>query len=95
MTTSPIDTIAILKSLADDTRLSLVRKLASCECEVTSSEIISGCATALALSQPTMSHHFQKLVAAGVVTERKVGVEKYYTLNHQLLQSIGINAQQL
>ena len=90
-----VSTTAILKSLADDTRLSLVRKLAACEGEVTSSAIISGCAVALALSQPTMSHHFQKLVAAGVITERKIGVEKYYSLNRALLDSIGIDARKL
>ncbi len=95
MVTHTTHTTTILKSLADDTRLSLVRKLATCDKEVTSNEIISDCAVALALSQPTMSHHFQKLVAAEVITERKVGVEKYYTLNRSLLDSIGINAQKL
>ena len=88
-------TAAILKSLADETRLSVVRKLARDNCEVNGSDIVSDCALALKLSQPTMSHHFQKLAAAGVVTERKSGVEKFYQLNRSLLDSIGINADKL
>lgn len=89
------NTAMVLKSLADDTRLSIVRKLARDNCEVNSSDIVSDCALALKLSQPTMSHHFQKLVASGVLVERKAGVEKYYSLNKQLLQNIGINANKL
>lgn len=90
-----ISIATILKSLADDTRLSIVRRLARDNCAVTGSDIVSDCALALKLSQPTMSHHFQKLVAAGVVIEHKKGVEKQYQLNYLLLQSIGINANKL
>lgn len=90
-----MDTAVILKSLADDTRLSIVRKLAHDECEVPANDITSDCALALKLSQPTMSHHFAKLVASGVLLERKNGVAKYYSLNTQLLTSIGINAKKL
>lgn len=90
-----MDTAAILKSLADDTRLSIVRKLARDDCEVPASGITSDCALALKLSQPTMSHHFAKLVASGVLLERKHGVEKYYQLNNKLLASIGIDAGKL
>ena len=94
-TMNDISTAQVLKSLADDTRLSIVRKLARDNCEVNGADIVSDCALALKLSQPTMSHHFHKLVAAGVVTERKRGVEKFYQLNHALLDSIGINANKL
>ena len=89
------NTANIFKSLADDTRLSIVRKLARDNCEVTSQDIVSDCAFALKLSQPTMSHHFQRLVASGVVDERKEGVEKYYQLNRTLLASVGIDADRL
>lgn len=89
------NTASVFKSLADETRLSIVRKLARDDCEVTSQDIISDCAFALKLSQPTMSHHFQKLVASGVIDERKEGVEKYYQLNRPLLISAGIDADKL
>lgn len=88
-------TAAILKSLADDTRLSIVRKLAHDNREVTSSDIINDCGVALKLSQPTMSHHFTKLVTSGVLQERKAGVGKYYQLNRTLLENIGINPDKL
>ncbi|QHN42658.1 metalloregulator ArsR/SmtB family transcription factor [Candidatus Mycosynbacter amalyticus] len=86
------DTTEILKSLADDTRLSVVRHLASQHGEVAARDITSDCALALKLSQPTMSHHFAKLVASGVLRERKDGVEKYYRLDTALLTQHGIDA---
>ena len=60
-------TVKVLKSLADPTRLGMVRKLAACP-SGESSEIL--CQKSL-LSQPTLSRHFQRLVEAGVVTELK------------------------
>ena len=90
-----VDTTEILKSLADDTRLSVVRHLASQHGEVAAQAITSDCALALKLSQPTMSHHFAKLVASGVLVERKDGVEKYYRLDTALLAGIGIDAHKL
>ena len=90
-----INTVAVLKSLADETRLSVVRNLARNDKEVIGSEIVTDCSAALKLSQPTMSHHFNKLVAAGVLIERKSGVEKFYRLDKELLNSIGIDTNKL
>lgn len=89
------DTITVLKSLADETRLSIVRKLAQDKCEVASDVIVKSCAAFHELSQPTMSHHFNKLVSAGVITERKAGIEKFYSLNTELLDRVGINSKLL
>lgn len=88
-------TTDILKSLADDTRLSIVRKLAKEGCEVTSKDLVSGCGIALQLSQPAISHHFQKLVASGVIREHKIGVEKRYSLDVALLNGVGIDPTKL
>ena len=88
-------TTAILKSLADDMRLSIVRQLAANNCEESASSIVSDCASSLQLSQPTMSHHFSKLVRSGVLIERKSGTEKFYRLNYDLLKNIGIDAAKL
>ena len=85
----------IFKSLGDETRLVIVRKLATEDREVNSKEIVTNCASKLTLSQPTMSHHFQTLVQAGVILERKVGVEKYYRLNWSLLDDIGVDARKM
>lgn len=90
-----LNTTELLKSLADDTRLSIVRHLALQPGEVAARDITSDCALALTLSQPTMSHHFAKLVASGVLRERKDGVEKYYRLDTALLTQHGIDATKL
>lgn len=89
------NTAHIFKSLGDETRLSIVRKLARDNTEVNSREIVLDCSIALKLSQPTMSHHFQTLVAAGVLLERKVGVEKQYQLNKALLDQVGVDASKV
>lgn len=95
MNTNQVSTTAVLKALADDTRLSIVRKLVSEGCEVASGEIVASCATFHELSQPAMSHHFSRLVGAGILTERKQGVEKHYQLNHELLVNSGILPEKL
>lgn len=88
-------TSEILKSIADDTRLAIIRKLASEDCEVAGSKLINGCSEALQLAQPTVSHHFARLVQSGVLLDRKSGTEKYYRLNSDLLLSIGIDPTKL
>lgn len=88
-------TTEIIKALADDTRLTIVRKLAELNEPTPSCDLAASCATFFKLSQPAMSHHFGKLVDAGVLVQEKQGVQKVYTLNHELLESVGINAYKL
>lgn len=90
-----METAIILKSMADENRLAIIRKLARTGSETPCSTIVNDCSLALKLSQPTISHHFAKLVQAGVVLERKAGTEKLYRLNHELLEGIGINPHKL
>lgn len=80
-------TVNLLKALADKTRLDIVRQLA---CTDTSSPC-SKVSKLSCLSQPAMSHHFHKLVEAGVILEHKQGKEKFYTLNKELLEAKGLN----
>ena len=88
-------TVEILKALADETRLGLVRSLVGKGEPVTSCEVVTSCASFLALSQPAISHHFIKLVDAGVLREEKRGTQKAYALNRELLASVGIDATKL
>lgn len=88
-------TVSVLKSLADNVRLSIVQELVRQGCEVSSSEILGSCAAVFQLSQPTMSHHFTTLVRSGVLLERKSGTEKSYRLNHELLETMGIDPAKL
>lgn len=82
--------INIFKALADPTRLKLVKELATY-----SSKSCGDLSAKKHLSQPAMSHHFAKLVSAGVVNEHKDGTKKFYKLNHELLQQSGIDVSKL
>lgn len=88
-------TTEILKSIADDTRLAVIRRLVSEDGEVAGSKLINGCSEALQLAQPTVSHHFARMVQSGVLLDRKSGTEKYYRLNTELLLSVGIDPAKL
>lgn len=83
--------VKIYKALANPTRLSLVRKLAIKPKGEDCGEL---CAKSL-LSQPTMSHHLNKLVEAGIVTESKNVTRKSYILNRKLLAINGIDINRL
>ncbi len=91
-----MNTAAVCKSLADDTRLSIVRHLASqVSSEVPCQDIVGDCSLALGLTQPTMSHHFKLLVQSGVLSERKVGKQKLYLLERDRLYDLGIDVTKL
>ncbi len=84
--------VNFFKALADHTRLDIVRSLVKKPRDTASCAQVSTCSS---LSQPAMSHHFKKLVDAGVILERKQGTEKIYELNTELFASIGINPDKL
>ena len=71
---------ALLKALADPTRLQMVgilRRAAEpvCICDLTET---------FRLSQPTVSHHMRKLKQAGLVEVTRRGVWSYYRLRARL-----------
>jgi ArsR family transcriptional regulator, arsenate/arsenite/antimonite-responsive transcriptional repressor len=71
-----IDTARVFKALADPHRVKIVNLLATspepvCVCELTGP---------LQLSQPTVSHHLKKLVAAGLLAREQRGTWAYYSL---------------
>jgi ArsR family transcriptional regulator len=86
--------IRILKALSDETRLSIVRKLARNQDATCSHDVVS-CSSVPRMSQPTMSHHFKKLVDAGVVIEEKRGTQKTYRLAVESLALLGIDIYKL
>lgn len=81
----------IYKCLGNEVRLSIVQELAQQGREVQGSKILSSCSAALSLAQPTLSQHFAKLVASGVLNVRKKGTEKFYALNQEALDAAGID----
>lgn len=86
-------TVDILKALADETRLAIVRKIAKDTAPTPGCDLPSACTQHL--SQPTMSHHVNKLVEAGVLSVEKRGTQKVYSLQCDTLTSIGIDVSKL
>ena len=70
------DAAALLRALADPTRLQMLTMLANtdepiCVCDFTAT---------FELGQPTVSHHLAKLRDAGLVTSTKHGIWSFYQL---------------
>ena len=80
----------ICKALADPTRLAMLKKLTTVN-EMACQELMKE----FSLTQPTLSHHFNKLVRAGIITNRKDGVLWYYSLNKRFLKQKGIDIKKL
>lgn len=72
--------IVVLKTLADPTRLKLLKLILAeelCVCEV--QELLQ-------ISQPAVSQHVAKLKTAGLVSERRAGMWTYYRGDAERLQ---------
>jgi DNA-binding HxlR family transcriptional regulator len=65
----------MLKALADDSRLKLLRILHTGERNV------GDLAVQMDLTEPTISHHLSKLRGAGLVTLRMAGTQRFYSIN--------------
>jgi ArsR family transcriptional regulator, arsenate/arsenite/antimonite-responsive transcriptional repressor len=77
-------TARLFKALADPHRVKIINLLATssdpvCVCEFT---------TPLGLSQPTVSHHLKKLVAAGLLEREQRGTWAYYSLAPDALDGL-------
>ncbi len=94
-THSKPQSIQVLKALADDVRLSVVRHLANQPGPIPSCDVVQSCSSLMELSQPTMSHHLNKLVDAGVLVVQKQKTENYYQVDRQLCQMYGIDIDRL
>lgn len=84
-----METVKILKALADANRLHILELLGSgeqCACVLLGN---------LPLSQPTLSHHMKILCDAGLVTSRKEGKWIYYTRQSEALDEIAAYLQAL
>ncbi len=87
--------VIVLRALGDNVRLSIVKALGRERHAISGCDIVNRCATLSKLAQPTISHHFHKLVEAGVLIEGKDGVAKHYRLDRQLLKTLGIDINKL
>lgn len=84
------ETIKIFKALADTTRLKVVKVMALYD-ELTCQDLQKH----FKLSQPTLSHHFNKLIETNILLYRKEGKMNYYKLNKKLLTDYGISVNKL
>lgn len=76
-----IDTLTFAKALADDTRQEIMSHL--CCVWLSVSEVVDKLDGKA--KQPTVSHHLKILEEANLVTVRKEGKHRYYTLNQEQL----------
>jgi len=72
--------VEVLKALADVTRLSIVKELSQ-HGPLNCSEL----SDMFDLTQPTLSHHFKRLIEVDVIVAQKEGTHMIYTLNRKLL----------
>ena len=77
-------TAAVFKALADPTRIRIVNLLSNsaepvCLCDINEN---------FELSQPTMTHHLKKLVAAGLLTRKQQGTWAYYSVDRETLRHL-------
>ncbi|MFH0750879.1 MAG: metalloregulator ArsR/SmtB family transcription factor [Chloroflexota bacterium] len=85
----PAASIRLFKALGDESRLRILRLLASGDLYLT--EI----AERMGLSKPTVSHHLALLRAAGLVTITQAGALTYYTLRRDRIADAGVELTRL
>jgi len=85
MNTDYLKNIALLKALADPSRLLIIETLSrneNCTCgEYCACNLLGN----LNITQPTLSHHMKILCHCGITVDRKEGKRVYYNLNHDMI----------
>lgn len=82
--------VGVFKALSDETRIDILRRLLGKK-EIACKELLNN----FSLSQPTLSHHFNKLIDANILNERKEGVSHIYSINYQYLKELGIDVYKI
>jgi ArsR family transcriptional regulator, arsenate/arsenite/antimonite-responsive transcriptional repressor len=77
------DTSALMKALADPTRLTMMASLWKADAPICICDFTAG----FGLTQSTISHHMSKLKEAGLVDSEKRGIWVYYRLRAKLAPS--------
>ena len=82
--------VGIFKALSDETRIDIIRHLLGKK-ELSWQGLLNN----FSLSQPTLSHHFNKLIGANILNERKEGVSHIYSIKYQYLKELGIDIEKI
>jgi ArsR family transcriptional regulator, arsenate/arsenite/antimonite-responsive transcriptional repressor len=83
--------VKLFKALSDETRVDIIKHVLSNGKELSCQELLDK----FPLSQPTLSHHFNKLIDANVLKVRKEGASHFYSINFQYLKELGIDIQKI
>ena len=78
-------TLKVFKAISNKTRAEIIKKLLG-QKEISCQEL----SKKFSLSQPTLSHHFNKLIDANILKLRKDGVNHYYSIDKKYLRNLGI-----
>jgi len=84
--------VAVLKAMADPTRLKILRLLKlKNACSLDKPEGMCACdiEEQVKLAQSTVSHHMSILTKAGLVEAEKLGLWMWYRRNEKLLKQLG------
>lgn len=73
------DPVRFAKAIADETRQEIMKLL--CCVWLSVNDVVE--ALGGKVSQPTVSHHLKKLEEAGLVTVRREGRQRFYSLNQE------------
>lgn len=82
--------VKIFKALSDEARVEMVRYLLRKK-EISCQEV----SKRFSLSQPALSHHFNKLIDANIIKVRKQGVSHFYSINNTYLKEKGLNMKKI
>ena len=83
--------VKLFKALSDETRVDIVRHLLGNGKELSCQELLYK----FPLSQPTLSHRFNKLIDANILKVRKEGTSHFYSIDSDYLENLGIDIHKL
>ena len=83
--------VKLFKALSDETRVDIIRHLLNNGKELSCQELLDK----FPLSQPTLSHHFNKLADANILKVRKKGTNHFYSIDNQYLKNLGIDIHKI
>lgn len=84
------DLLKIFKALADKTRIEIMAQLIKKK-EMSCQELSKH----FNLSQPTLSHHYNKLIDAQLLSSERNGVLWIYRLNVPYIETLGIDLEKM
>jgi len=83
--------VKLFKALSDETRIDIIGQILNNGKELSCQELLNK----FPLSQPALSHHFNKLIDANILKVRKERASHFYSLDLKYLKKFGIDLDKL